>query len=83
LGMAAKSGSVEKTCQFRFVDHERKPSSEVIEREAKNWFRGVIPTGMTITLFRWKRRPGGEEFHARYILTERGGMRFDEGLAEG
>jgi hypothetical protein len=33
--MAAKSGSVEKTCQFRFVDHERKPSSEVIEREPR------------------------------------------------
>jgi hypothetical protein len=83
LEAVVKNGSFGKTCEIHFADHERKPSSEVIEREAKNWFRGVIPDGMTITLFRWKRRTGGEEFHARYILTERGGMRFDEGLAEG
>lgn len=30
--------------------------------------------------FRWKEKPGGEEFHARYILTELGGIRFDVGL---
>ena len=83
LEAVVKNGSSGKTCEIHFIDHERKPSPEVIEREAKNWFRGVIPNGMTITLFRWKRRTGGEEFHARYILTERGGMRFDEGLAEG
>jgi hypothetical protein len=81
--MAAKNGSSGKTYQIHFVDHARKPSSEAIEREAKHWFSGIIPNGMAVTLYRWKRRNGGEEFHARYILTERGGMRFDEGLAEG
>jgi len=28
-------------------------------------------------------RVGGETFHARYVLTERGGIRFDVGLDEG
>lgn len=83
LEMVAKNGPAKKACEIHFVDHQRKPSSEAIEREAKSWFRGVIPNGITITLYRWKRRDGGEEFHARYILTDRGGMRFDEGLAEG
>jgi hypothetical protein len=83
LEMVAMNGSAEKICEIHFVHHERKPSSEAIEREAKNWFRGIIPNGMTGTLCRWKRREGGDEFHARYILTERGGMRFDDGLAEG
>lgn len=83
LEMAAKNGTAEKSCEIHFVDHQRKPDSAAIEREAGTWFRGIIPNGMTITLYRWKRRDGGEEFHARYILTERGGMRFDEGLAEG
>jgi hypothetical protein len=83
LQMVAKSGSAEKTCEIHFVDHQRKPDPGAIEREAENWFRGIIPNGMTVTLYRWKRRDGGEEFHARYILTERGGIRFDEGLAEG
>jgi hypothetical protein len=83
LQMVAENGCAEKTCEIHFVDHPRKPDSAAIEREAGNWFRGVIPNGMTITLYRWKRRVGGEEFHARYILTDRGGIRFDEGLAEG
>jgi hypothetical protein len=83
LDVVAKNGSAEKTCEIHYVDHDRKPTSEAIEREATAWFRGVIPKGMAVTLYRWKRRDGGEEFHARYILTERGGMRFDEGLAEG
>jgi hypothetical protein len=83
LDTVAKNGFAERVCEIHFVDHERKPTSEVIEREAQNWFRGIIPNGMTVTLYRWKRRDGGEEFHARYILTELGGMRFDEGLAVG
>ena len=83
LEFVAKNDSAETSCEIHFADHDRKPSSEAIERNAKDWFRSVIPNGMTITLYRWNRFHGGEEFHARYILTERGGMRFDEGLAEG
>jgi hypothetical protein len=28
----------------------------------------------------WKERENGERFHARYILTDIGGVRFDAGL---
>jgi hypothetical protein len=31
----------------------------------------------------WKQRPTGEKLHARYFLTERGGIRFDVGLDAG
>lgn len=83
LQAATTNGTADKTCEIHFVDHQRKPDSAAIEREARHWFRGIIPNGITVTLYRWKRRDGGEEFHARYILTDRGGIRFDEGLAEG
>lgn len=33
-----------------------------------------------LVFYRWKEKPGGEEFHGRYILTELGGIRFDVGL---
>ena len=71
------------TCEIHYAEHQRTPPTEAIDCEAYVWFRGIIPNGLTVTLYRWKRRDGGEEFHARYILSERGGIRFDEGLAEG
>ena len=47
-------------------------------------FGTVIPEGMTITLYRWREKDGGADFHARYLLTDRGGMRIDAGFsAEG
>lgn len=56
-----------------------------------NWFKEALqrqvrffglPPGITLNFYRWKERPGGEEFHARYILTELGGIRYDVGLDE-
>jgi hypothetical protein len=39
---------------------------------------------MTVTIYRWRERPGGADFHARYLLTDRGGIRVDAGFsAEG
>ena len=29
---------------------------------------------------RWSRKPGGADFHARYLLTDRGGIRVDAGF---
>ena len=37
-------------------------------------FKGVIPAGMKVAIFCWRERSGGEDFHARYLLTERGGI---------
>jgi hypothetical protein len=42
-----------------------------------------LPDGCEITLFRWSRREFGEDLHARYVLTDMGGIRFDHGLDEG
>ena len=39
-----------------------------------------LPPGFQLSFYRWTEKPGGEEFHARYILTELGGLRFDVGL---
>ena len=45
-------------------------------------FRQIVRP-QEIHLFQWERIEGGDNMHARYFLTERGGMRFDYGLAEG
>jgi len=37
-----------------------------------------------VTIYRWRQKPGGADFHARYLLTDRGGIRVDGGFsAEG
>ena len=60
------------------------PSTDAIERDAKTKFGTVIPEGMTIKLYRWRESVGGEDFHARYLLTDKGGIRVDAGFsAEG
>ena len=71
-------------CEIHHLDREDGPDAEAIERDARAKFGTVIPEGMTITLYRWREKAGGEDFHARYLLTDRGGMRIDAGFsAEG
>jgi hypothetical protein len=42
----------------------------------------LIPEGFTMEVFRWETKPSGDKPHARYVLTERGGIRYDYGLDE-
>jgi hypothetical protein len=44
---------------------------------------GIIPANLSVTFVRWRERQGGEQFHGRYILTERGALKFDAGLDAG
>jgi hypothetical protein len=55
-----------------------------VESRAKTLFQDILPKGQSITLYQWReRRPGGEEFHARYVLTEKIGISIDAGLSAG
>jgi hypothetical protein len=44
---------------------------------------GLVPTGLTLRVFFWRQKPGGLEMHPRFILTDLGGMNFENGLDEG
>ncbi|HPD57619.1 MAG TPA: hypothetical protein PLG94_16750 [Smithellaceae bacterium] len=47
------------------------------------YFTSIIPSGMSITLFRWQEKPGGHRLHNRYILADIGGVAFLHGLDTG
>ncbi len=47
----------------------------------RNFLR--IPEGVKLVFVRWNQLEAGDALHARYILTEKGGLRFDHGLDEG
>ncbi len=49
----------------------------------KRRLEALIPTGLSVTLFRWKEKPDGQRLHNRYILTDIGGVSFHHGLDTG
>jgi hypothetical protein len=79
-----RSDNPNATCEIHYRYHEDKPANDALKREAAHLFPGVVPDGMKVTIFCWRQKTGGEDFHARYLLTERGGIAVDAGFsAEG
>lgn len=71
-------------CEIHYRYHPDAPSPVEIEREAANIFPGLIPEDMAIRVYCWKEKAGGSDFHARYLLTDIGGIGVDAGFsAEG
>ena len=71
-------------CEVHHLDHQHCFPAEAVELQAHAKFQDVIPDGMKLTIYRWRERVGGEDFHARYLLTDKGGIRIDAGFsAEG
>ena len=84
MAVVATNGTQGVRCEIHYGEHDRRPPLELVERNAGRWLAGVIPLGMSIKLFGWKEKVGGEDFHARYLLTDRGGMNVEAGFsAEG
>jgi hypothetical protein len=48
--------------------------------ECQNKIAPLIPKDFSVKFIRWKERLGGKDFHARYILTDRGGVWIENGL---
>lgn len=68
-------------CEIHVAEHARSPSIEHLHYNAKKYLPQIIPNGMTVKLFQWKEKHGGEDFHARYLLTDRGGLLVDAGFS--
>jgi len=84
LEVVHASGTNEVRCEIHYCEHDSRPPPDMIEREAHRWLQGVIPDGMTIVLYAWQENAGGEDFHARYLLTDVGGINVEAGFsAEG
>lgn len=79
-----KANNPNAICEIHHRHHDDNPTAADFEREAQSLFRGVVPEGMTITIYRWREKNGGADFHARYLLSDKGGIAIDAGFsAEG
>jgi hypothetical protein len=79
-----KANNPNAACEIHYRYHNNKPTNTELEREAAKLFNGVIPDGLAVSIYCWRQKTGGTDFHARYLLTERGGVGIDAGFsAEG
>lgn len=84
LAVIAANGATGVRCEIHYGEHDARPPAYLVEQNAERWLTGVIPKDMCVTLFGWKEKVGGADFHARYLLTDRGGMSVEAGFsAEG
>ena len=81
LDIVQSSNAKGARCEIHYRDHDARPPLAMVEREAHRWLGGVIPDGMSIALFAWREKAGGEDFHARYLLTDVGGIGVEAGFS--
>lgn len=62
--------------EFHTAYEEVRGFYEAAQRELPRF----IPAGLTLRIVRWRRRPDGDGLHNRYVLTDRGGVKFPWGL---
>ena len=81
LEVVHSSNAKKVCCEIHYCDHDSRPSPDIIARDAYRWLGGVIPDGMSIALYVWREKDGGEDFHARYLLTDVGGINVEAGFS--
>lgn len=62
---------------------DKKQDDNWWHEECLKYLSGCIPLNFRVDVCRWRERPEGDGPHARYVLTERGGIQYDYGLDEG
>ncbi len=66
--------------------HREKPDPFMPEVQQANYHHRLaelVPSGLTLKVFFWSQMPGGLGMHPRFLLTDLGGMHFENGLDEG
>lgn len=88
-------GFLERACKNRLqpppqivevhlrADLHNAPAFQHFKQQCETKLPQIVPARMTVRLIRWIERADGEQFHNRFILTEKGGLLFGAGLAEG
>lgn len=62
--------------------HAANPNDKSAEfiQEGLQRFAAKLPVNVAVTFTQWSERPGGDQFHNRYVLTDVGGVEFGTGL---
>ena len=84
MALAAQAVHGTLRVEIHTMDADRKPSLEDFEGACQKWIPNMLPAQVkSVSVYRWRiRNDGPHDFHARYLLTDRGGYRLDKGLDE-
>jgi len=80
LECAFQTGNHFARIEFHFSE---KSTFDFFDNECSKQLPQLIPIGLAVTFKRWRQITGRERLHARYILTEKGGLLFEGGLDAG
>ena len=62
---------------------QKEQATTFFRNTAREELPHLIPKGMKVRLVRWSDSSPDERFHNRFILTDRGGLQFGDGLDDG
>ena len=84
LDLAARSVRDDRSAEIHTLDTGAKWSSEEFRKHCRRYIPGMMTGELTsVRVRRWHLRDNEpHDFHARYVLTDRGGYRLDKGLDE-
>ncbi len=80
LDVLAAAGRRDLRCEIHFGDAAQMPPMSLLREKAPKLLKDVIPSGMSIIFYAWQIKDPGEQFHARYLLTDVGGVGVDPGF---
>jgi hypothetical protein len=83
LQIVAANGNMLARCEYHLKSDNTKSARKEFQEACEKLLPGHLPKGRKLKIVRWIEKNGGEKFHARYILTDIGGVRIDVGLDEG
>ncbi|MYN68337.1 MAG: hypothetical protein F4X11_25530 [Acidobacteria bacterium] len=84
LDLIARSVRGNPRAEIHTLDTDAKWSSEEFRKRCRRHIPGMLTAALTsVQVRRWRLRDNEpHDFHARYMLTDRGGYRLDKGLDE-
>jgi hypothetical protein len=77
-----KPKRLELHVEYKETPTEVSPPVDIWQERCRRHLTRCLPENVQLEILRWQGIGDGDKPHARYILTERGGLRFDYGLDE-
>lgn len=67
------------SCEFHTLERPDSRPPDLLKEDLTQ-LKDAIPKGGSLRIVRWRQKPAGERFHARYVMTESAGLAYEGGL---
>ena len=81
FSVISKRQLTDVSCEIHCHDHKERPSINYVGSKSANWLADIMPEGMSLKLFVWQEKNESSDFHARFLLTDLGGINVEAGFS--